>query len=61
MVLNVAARKYGGRQSYGLAVGFVIVAGDYGAGHISGGCFNLAVAVGNDVSGLGLGCWLSLL
>jgi len=33
----------------------VVVAGGYGAGHISGGCFNPAVAIGIDVSSAGLG------
>lgn len=45
VVLNVAAAsKNEGNQFYGLAIGFVIVAGGYGAGAISGGCFNPAVA-----------------
>jgi len=66
VVLNVAAaKKYsapadgwggeGGNQWYGLAIGFVIVAGAYGAGAVSGGCFNPAVAIGIDTSSLGLG------
>jgi len=66
VVLNVAcARKYsapedgyggeGGNQWYGLAIGFVIVAGAYGAGAVSGGCFNPAVAIGIDMSSAGLG------
>merc|ERR1719506_2867875 len=66
VVLNVAAaRKYsaatdgwggeGGNQWYGLAIGFVIVAGAYGAGAVSGGCFNPAVAIGIDTSSGGLG------
>merc|ERR1712054_568181 len=42
-------------EFYGLAIGFVIVAGGYGAGAISGGCFNPAVALGIDVSSAGLG------
>merc|ERR1719262_2063852 len=54
VVLNVAvARKYSeleGNQWYGLAIGFVIIAGAYGAGVVSGGCFNPAVAIGVDVS-----------
>jgi len=47
VVLNTAASKrIGGKnQFYGLAIGFVIVAGAYGPGAISGGCFNPAVAV----------------
>eukprot|EP00441_Pelagodinium_beii_P004820 CAMPEP_0197703086 /NCGR_PEP_ID=MMETSP1338-20131121/125258_1 /TAXON_ID=43686 ORGANISM="Pelagodinium beii, Strain RCC1491" /NCGR_SAMPLE_ID=MMETSP1338 /ASSEMBLY_ACC=CAM_ASM_000754 /LENGTH=563 /DNA_ID=CAMNT_0043286979 /DNA_START=13 /DNA_END=1705 /DNA_ORIENTATION=+ len=42
-------------QYYGLAIGFVIIAGAYGAGAVSGGCFNPAVALGIDVSSAGLG------
>jgi aquaporin Z len=51
VVLNVAASKrHAGRsQFYGLAIGFVIAAGAYGAGRISGGCFNPAVALSLDV------------
>merc|ERR1719263_256256 len=58
VVLNVAAaRKYTetGNEWYGLAIGFVIVAGAYGAGAVSGGCFNPAVAIGIDTSSAGLG------
>eukprot|EP00747_Dinoflagellata_sp_TGD_P125956 gnl/TRDRNA2_/TRDRNA2_174230_c0_seq3.p1 gnl/TRDRNA2_/TRDRNA2_174230_c0~~gnl/TRDRNA2_/TRDRNA2_174230_c0_seq3.p1 ORF type:complete len:494 (-),score=86.94 gnl/TRDRNA2_/TRDRNA2_174230_c0_seq3:73-1554(-) len=52
VVLNVACSKaHGGKdQFYGFAIGFVYVAGGYGAGHISGGCFNPAIAFGIDVS-----------
>merc|ERR1719272_268759 len=58
VILNVAvARKYSEKsnQWYGLAIGFVIIAGAYGAGVVSGGCFNPAVAIGIDTSSLGLG------
>jgi len=57
VVLNVAAsKKHAGKnQFYGLAIGGVIWAGAYGAGAISGGCFNPAVALGIDVSSAGLG------
>jgi len=57
VVLNVACSKVhaGKNEFYGLAIGFVVIAGGYGAGHISGGCFNPAVAVGIDVSSLDLG------
>jgi len=59
VVLNVAcARKFSedkANQYYGLAIGFVIVAGAYGAGVVSGGCFNPAVAIGIDLSSMGLG------
>merc|ERR550537_545671 len=55
VVLNVAtAKKNEGNQFYGLAIGFVIIAGAYGAGAISGGCFNPAVALGIDVSSAGM-------
>merc|ERR1719377_6077 len=50
VVLNVAAVKKGCQPWFGLAIGFVIVAGAYGAGAVSGGCFNPAVAFGIDVS-----------
>jgi aquaporin Z len=51
-VLNTAASKKlgGNNQWYGLTIGFSIIAGAYGAGAISGGCFNPAVAIGLDVS-----------
>jgi len=55
VVLNVAAAKHGkhhDNQFYGLAIGFVIVAGAYGAGVVSGGCFNPAVAIAIDASSL---------
>merc|ERR1719197_1115266 len=55
VVLNVAAVKKGCQAWFGLAIGFVIVAGAYGAGAVSGGCFNPAVAFGIDVSSAHLG------
>jgi aquaporin Z len=64
VVLNVAASKAakeamdsepGGNQFYGLAIGFVIVAGAYGAGPVSGGCFNPALALGIDFASVQLG------
>ena len=56
VVLNTAAAKNNTpNQFYGLAIGFVIIVGAYGAGAISGGCFNPAVALGMDVSSAGLG------
>lgn len=56
VVLNVAASKnIGGKnQFFGLAIGFVVIAGAYGAGAISGGCFNPAVAIGLGMSSLTL-------
>jgi len=54
--LNVAtARKNSGNQFFGLAIGFVIIAGGYAGGGISGGAFNPAVAIGIDVSSAHLG------
>lgn len=56
VVLNVAtAEKNIGNQFYGLAIGFVIIAGGYAGGNISGGAFNPAVAFGIDFSSLGVG------
>merc|ERR1719498_741508 len=54
VVLNVAVAQ-APNQFYGLAIGFVVVAGGYGAGHISGGCFNPAVAFGVDFASIGIG------
>merc|ERR1719428_1206513 len=56
VVLNVAvASKATPNKYYGLAIGFVIVAGAYGAGAISGGCFNPAVAIGIDTASFSKG------
>jgi len=59
VVLNAACSKKSGcatgQQYYGMAIGFVIVAGGYGAGSISGGAFNPAVALGLDCSSIGSG------
>merc|ERR1719160_879342 len=50
VVLNVAtARKNVGNEFYGLAIGFVIIAGGPAVGGISGGVFNPAVAFGIEV------------
>lgn len=59
VVLNVAkASKNAGNSYYGLAIGFVVMAGATGAGAISMGCFNPAVAIALDFtnikSGIGL-------
>jgi len=57
VVLNVAcSNKHAGvEQFYGIAIGFVIVAGAYSGGSVSMGCFNPAVAFGIDVSSAHLG------
>jgi len=60
VVLNVAcaAKTNGGNQFFGLAIGFVILAGGYSAGGISGGSFNPAVSLGIDCVDRGiLGMW----
>lgn len=54
VVLNVAVSTSARRsqnQFFGLAIGFVIVAGAYGGGVVSGGCFNPAVALGIYIGG----------
>jgi len=58
VVMNVAAAKKNAtekNQYYGLAIGFVVIAGAFGAGAVSGGCFNPAVAFGIDVASAWLG------
>jgi len=60
VVLNVAASRrnnppHNGNQFFALAIGFVIVAGGYAAGGISGACFNPAVALGVDIKHFGFG------
>ena len=51
VVLNCAAsirnnEAKDGNQFFGLAIGFVIIAGGYAGGDVSGACFNPAVAFG---------------
>jgi len=48
-------------EYFGLAIGFVIVAGGYAGGWISGGAFNPAVATGIDVASAGQGVYWCLL
>merc|ERR1712194_903364 len=50
--MGAVATKTGNspNEFYGLAIGIVIVAGAYGAGAVSGGCFNPAVAIAIDSS-----------
>lgn len=47
------------KEYFGLAIGFVIVAGGYAAGGISGAAFNPAVALGVDVGSAGQGVYWS--
>lgn len=51
VVLNVAVRD-APNQYYGMAIGFVIVAGGVASGGLSGGCFNPAVALSLDFAGM---------
>jgi len=58
VVMNVAAaRKYSAagcaNQWFGLAIGFVIVAGGPASGSLGAGCFNPAVAFGLDAASAG--------
>jgi aquaporin Z len=53
VVLNVATAKgTSGNSFYGLAIGFTVLSGAFAVGGISGGVFNLAVAVGLCVMGI---------
>merc|ERR550514_1568107 len=55
-VLNVAvAKKSQPNEYFGLAIAFTVVAGAYGAGKVSGGCFNPAVAFSADIVSAGWG------
>lgn len=63
VVLNVATAKgTAGNSFYGLAIGMTVMSGAFAVGHISGGVFNPAVAVGITVMGLsGVGSiWIYL-
>merc|ERR1719235_1479799 len=57
VVLRVAVAEVNSDHSeyFPLAIGFVVVAGGYAAGGISGGAFNPAVAFGLDVASAHLG------
>lgn len=53
VILNVAIAKGTENNSfYGLAIGFIVLAGVYSVGAISGGVFNPAVALGITLVGL---------
>lgn len=53
VVLNVATAKgTSGNSFYGLAIGFIVMAGAFSVGSISGGAFNPAVAIGAPLMGL---------
>mmetsp|Transcript_39362 Transcript_39362/g.88107 ORF Transcript_39362/g.88107 Transcript_39362/m.88107 type:complete len:473 (+) Transcript_39362:96-1514(+) len=62
VVLNTAcSNEHSKDQFYGLAIGFVVVAGAYSGGSVSMGAFNPAVAFGIDVSSVFYGVKYSLL
>merc|ERR1719482_2258113 len=49
VILNCACSKGNkGKEFFGVAIGFVIIAAAYSGGSVSGGCFNPAVAIGID-------------
>ena len=53
VVLNVAtAKATEGNSYFGLAIGYTVAAGVFSVGHISGGAFNPAVAVGAMIVGM---------
>jgi aquaporin Z len=59
VVLNVATAKgTSGNSFYGLAIGMTVMTGAFAVGHVSGGAFNPAVAVG--ISIMGLAAWSNL-
>lgn len=63
VVLNVAtAKDTHGNSFYGLAIGFTVMTGAFAVGHISGGAFNPAVAVGVAIMKLTApaGIWLHI-
>ena len=64
VVLSVAtSKKTAGNSYFGLAIGGTVMAAAYAAGHISGGAFNPAVAVGLTIMGLSAAShlWIFLL
>jgi aquaporin Z len=63
VVLHVATAKgTSGNPTYGLAIGFTVLAGAVAVGNISGGVFNPAVAVGITILGISsiLNIWIYL-
>ncbi len=53
VILNMSsARSDKGAASYGLAIGFTLLAMSYALGGLSGGAFNPAMAVGASVAGM---------
>jgi aquaporin Z len=46
----VSSRNPASKEYFPIAIAFTVLAGAYGAGAVSGGCFNPAVAIGIDVT-----------
>ena len=64
VVLNAAtAKANAGNSFYGLAIGMTVMTGAFAVGHISGGAFNPAVAVGVAIMKLTApaGIWLHII
>ena len=59
VILSVAtSKRTAGNAYYGLAIGFIVMAGAFAVGDITSGAFNPAVAVG--LAMMGLAAWSSL-
>lgn len=56
-VLNVCGSASTDNQYFGLAIAFVVVAGGYSVGAISGGVFNPAVGLGVNILSIGRPGW----
>jgi aquaporin Z len=52
VVSTATAKGNAGNSFYGLSIGFVVLAGAFSVGNISGGAFNPAVAVGITAMGI---------
>ena len=58
VVSTATVKSTKGNSYYGLAIGFIVLAGAFSVGSISGGAFNPAVAIG--ITSMGLVGWGSL-
>ena len=52
VVSTATAKGNAGNSFYGLSIGFVVLAGAFSVGNISGGAFNPAVAIGISAMGI---------
>ena len=62
VVSTATAKGNAGNSFYGLAIGFIVLAGAFSVGNISGGAFNPAVAIGISAMGIvgGGSLWIYL-